>query len=558
MLEKNLAIYNQGVIHSTIVEDAKFLLNKYESLFSKYLLSKDSTENNIGEFVCKILKIITGTCTPEELINRRYLGVAYNFKKTPVKNLSFFLEKFKPIATRNCKNQEDIHRANEMEALYYDMNQFYKLCTDMPLDHQDPCFLVEKDFIVHRYFLLKYMNTDNPKEINQTIIFLLFYVHTKFFVSPYNNLSRITVMGISLDNDEYSIKALIGPDTDKKFLGIVNKNGKVIDDSSDLSVTKIVFGQWFSQILEHFGLEPLSPLPPFKQPLTLTSEEQEKIKKSSIEKFNCELSNKGCAVYLAFSTLKEAETFYIKYAENIYPIWDNNYKGGSYLPIIDSECIDGKFIVRIPTAAKISERLIRFTFEDFCKKSRLHFPALNEIPKDKFLSHSIVKASSITAPSKDMQSPSHAQKVPFISAPSEYKTFPTFQGFQIKSCYHNVGHGAHFRLINCDKLIKFLNTHENKRATPYDGGWVIFRFGENKYSFNTGQNTEGAVLELYANQITVFNNATTIKKTNNSQTMINDRENSLTLTLKGLDDTLALFNSKSNASELPHGNVPSM
>jgi hypothetical protein len=426
------------------------------------------------------------------------LGVAYEFNATPANNLHAFLKEFEiaiEFIAYRCTDDTDL--LNEFKNLYNDMSQFYNLCTGT-LNLQDPSYLLERDFLVNRYFFL--MQTGNPKEINNIIISLLFYLNVKFFVSPYRDIFNTTIMDISLHNDEYSIKAFVGPKNDKRFFGTVNTSGKVIDDSSNPVVTRKVFGQFFPSILEHFGLERHPSLEPFKQPITtLTPQEQCEIKNPSTQyQFNYELSKTECAVFLTFSTLKEAETFYLKNVNYIYPIRSKSNKNGSYLAVIDSEHIEGKFSVRIP------RHLTDYTFEAFCKNTNLKLPAVNEIP---------------------------------------------FQLFQVlpDSLYFTERFGAHLTLTGCDELKTFLEEqHPYKQTVLYEDSWGIFKFEKYKYSINQGRDTKGAVVKLLPKGMKIFNNTTTVKQTAESATKNTDRKDSLDIALKKLNEAYFFFKNKTD------------
>jgi hypothetical protein len=390
MFRKNT--FDLGTKYLPPAESAKFLLSKYEPFFLRISKYQDlPLQKGICEFSSIMLKTIACGGSLKEskdpiAIKYGSLKFDYNVDKTIIENLGSFLPKFKVIVSNVS--------FPELENLYHDMHQFYGVCVNKPnkmltLDTLvDPSFLIKREMLINQYLLLRLIGLGEPGTIHQIIISILFTLNTKFFVSRYE-VPKAIIMDISLHDDKYHIEALVAqnPETEspwwnKTFFGIVDKNGKVINDSSNLEVTKIVFGPFFSGILEHFGLDPLPPLPQFDEPCinTLPSDEQWKIANTAVEcQFNYELSKTEHAVFVTFSTLKEAETFYLKYKRNIYPIWDKHYEGGKYLPVIDSECIEGKFTVRIPTAAKRPDCLINYTFEDFCIKSRSGLPPLNKI-----------------------------------------------------------------------------------------------------------------------------------------------------------------------------------
>jgi hypothetical protein len=376
--------YTRGTTYSTNQKHAEFLLKKHEPLFLKFS-NDDSIYEDFCEFSSVVLKAIACSKNLEEsnissIMDRGYLKFKYDFKHTTIENLLPFFKEFeKFLENAFCKDEESQILRDKFIVLYNDLNQFYTLCINdkFTIENLNPCFLVKKDILVNQYFLLTHIES-HPMEISQIIMSFLLILNVKIFVSPCEYYSFPTVMDVNLQNGKYYIEALVGDNKDKRYFGIVDKYGKVINDSSNPTITKLLFGPFFSGVLHHFGLPPIPSMAPFEQAITsLTPQEKGNITNSTLT--NYELSRALRAVFVTFSTLKEAETFYLKYKKDIYPIWDNDYKGGNYLPVIDSERIKGKFTVRIPTATQRNGSLIRYTYEDFLKDSQANLPPLDQI-----------------------------------------------------------------------------------------------------------------------------------------------------------------------------------
>jgi hypothetical protein len=88
-----------------------------------------------------------------------------------------------------------------------------------------------------------------------------------------------------------------------------------------------------------------------------------------------ELTKTKACVFFIFSSMEKASKFYVTHNQYISPIWDPQIQQN--LPVIDSDCIEGKFVIRVPINSKRHVGL--YGYQQFCNDTNLPLPPIGDI-----------------------------------------------------------------------------------------------------------------------------------------------------------------------------------
>lgn len=91
-----------------------------------------------------------------------------------------------------------------------------------------------------------------------------------------------------------------------------------------------------------------------------------------------ELTKTKACVFFIFSSMEKASKFHGTHSQYISPIWEPQIQ--QHLPVIDSDRIEGKFVIRIPINS--TRHVGRYGYQQFCNDTKLALPSIGDIKQE--------------------------------------------------------------------------------------------------------------------------------------------------------------------------------